>query len=182
MSQLTVRNKYLDNLYQSIPQLTHHLAVALSAECAMRAYIAWEYYDEPSSDLYNALELAWEFACTGEMKPELQQSYERLIDLIQPYKEEPDSEYHILLSIISVIELTISPIKQKKCVIESLTAVIDTANCIDREHQDEAEEEVEFQLSLFKIAKVWGGNPITRNMFEMLGNNEPQWVSRVLSG
>lgn len=178
-----MRNTYLDTLHQIAPKLSHKLAVALSTECAMRAYIAWEYIEEPSDDLYHALELAWLFACTGTLKSEYQQTYDKLLDLIQEYRENPDSEYHILLSIISVFELILTPTMQEKCVIESLTAVIDTANCVDRDNQKEAEdEEIKFQLLLLEKANSYQGNIITRDIFNRLGDNESGWVNRILAG
>ncbi|MCP4323103.1 MAG: hypothetical protein GY787_14920 [Alteromonadales bacterium] len=176
-------DKYLEALHQTVPKLAHRLAVALSAECAMRAYIAWEYYEEPSNDLYNALELAWKFASSGDIEDAHQQSYDKLTVLIQPYREDPGTKYHILLSIVSVLELILTPAMLESCVVESLTAVIDTANCIDRDNQKEAEEEeIEFQLLLLKEANTLENSPITRDMFKRLGDIDPRWVSRILAG
>lgn len=169
---------YLVQLKNMTPKLSHRLTAAVAAECAERVRGVWGAYQDPCPELYKALDSIWYYAVTGDIHPKTTEYYDFITNILQPFRSEPDLEYHILIAIVSALEYTLKP--SSKAIVITLTSAVDTATAVDRENQEQAkEEEVGFQLAVLKRSLTWENKPITKNIFDDLWvNDEPNWLSR----
>jgi Protein of unknown function (DUF416) len=163
---------------ERLERLSHRLRVAFAAGCASRVLRIYELdYSEENRSPHAAVDVAWKFAC-GERVPQraFSDALEAAADATPDVDKEGD-EYtgpmRASVSAIYALDAIKAPTAReaRNAARAALEAV---ASFEDYKGEGEAAEE-QWQERALELAESWGAQPITRDMFAVLGADPPVW-------
>jgi hypothetical protein len=163
---------------ERLERLSHRLRVAFAAGCANRVLRIYELdYNKENRSPHAAVDVAWKFACGGQI-PE--QTFSDILDAVidaTPNIEEEGDEYTAPMSasVSTICALkAIKDITARAASNATMHALEAVASFEDYKGVGEAAEE-QWQERALELAESWGAQPITRDMFAVLGADPPVW-------
>jgi hypothetical protein len=169
----------MDEMQEELARLPLRVRVAFAAACAQRVLVIYEYTSQ--GDLIRrgpsvAIKTAWSFA-VGEQVDENRIEYARTeVNRAFPEPELGGGSDHFA---VAAAAYALDAIEDETARSARLAAgrACDAIAQVDDE--DGVEEEELWQNRALQVAKEWGTKPIRQDMFDVLGNEKPNWLLRI---
>jgi hypothetical protein len=163
----------MSTIDERLDRLPRHLRTAFAAACAERVLPVYEFdgYEEDDDSLERASEIVWKAACGVRVEPRALDIMEQAVrDVTPSADDEPGfgpSIYSALtvLGALQAVEDETSDSAKRAGWSER-----DAYASVAQDKQEGARSEQAWQERALDLLESWGDKPVTRDMFEPLGD------------